>query len=55
MKIDNNAALLKILRKSHKQVLAGKTYSMDYVKQFMNDKLHELEHRMDCSRVAESL
>jgi hypothetical protein len=28
---------------------------MDYVKQFMNDKLHELEHRMDCCRIAESL
>lgn len=39
MKIDNNTALLKILRKSHKQVLEGNTYSMDYVKQFMNDKL----------------
>ena len=53
MKTNNNAAMLKILRKSHKQALAGKTYSMDYVEHFMHEKLYELEHRMDCCCVTE--
>ena len=43
MNTNNNTALLNILRKSHEQALAGKTYSMDYVEHFMHDKLYELE------------
>ena len=53
MNTNDNTALLNILRKSHEQALAGKTYSMDYVEHFMNDKLYELKHRMDSSCVAE--
>ena len=38
----NNEALKTILRKSHEQVLAGNTLSMDEVEHFMNNKLYEL-------------
>ena len=54
--MDNNKeALLKILRKSHEQALAGETYSMDYVERFIKDKVYELNHRMDSCCVAEPL
>ena len=53
MNTGNNTAMLNILRKSHEQALAGETYSMDYVERFMQDKLYELEHRMDSCCVAE--
>ena len=55
MNTNDNAALLNILRRSHEQALAGKTYSMDYVEHFMSDKLYELTHRMDTCSVAESV
>ena len=50
---NRNEALKAILRKSHAQTLAGETYSMDYVEHFMNNKIYELEHRMDACCVAE--
>ena len=53
VKEKNKEALMAILRKSHEQVLAGQTYSMDYVEHFMSDKLYELKHRMDTCSVAE--
>lgn len=50
---NRNEALKAILRKSHAQALAGESYSMDYAEHFMNNKIYELEHRMDTCCVAE--
>lgn len=42
-----------ILTRSHEQTLSGNTYSMEYVEQFMDEKVYELTHQMDTNCVAE--
>ena len=50
-----NNALATILRKSHEQVLAGNTVSMDEVERFMSLKIYELTNSVDTYCAAESV
>ncbi len=45
--------MIAILKKSHAEGLAGKTYSMEEVEREMDNKIYELTHSMDSICVAE--
>ena len=47
--------LILALKHSHEQALAGDTFTMEEVDQFMKEKIYELTHRVDTYSVAESL
>jgi hypothetical protein len=53
--METNEALIKILKKSHAQALAGQTVSMDEVKIYMKNKVNELTGKVDACCVTESL
>ena len=48
-------SLCTILRHSHEQALNGNTYTMEFVEQFMDNKVYELTNQMDINCVAESI
>ncbi len=45
--------LVKILKVSHQQVVAGKTYSQQEVEHLIDQRLYELRNKMDGACVAE--
>lgn len=53
--MENDDALVAILKKSHAQAMAGQTVSMDEVKKFMKNKVNELTGKVDACCVTESL
>ncbi len=53
--MDNDSALLEILRRSHEQALNGQTYSTDEVELFMKQKLYEITDEVDAGCAAEPL
>ena len=46
--------LVKILQLSHRQVIAGKSYSQEEVERFLDDRLYELKNKVVGDCVAES-
>lgn len=46
--------LVKILKLSHSQVMAGKSYSQEEAEQFLDQRLYEFRDKMVGNRVAES-
>ena len=54
--IEPNVSLLALLEKSHTEVIAGKTFSMEEVDSFMKNKCFQLKNsanRKDCMTVDE--
>ena len=47
--------MIAILKKSHAEALAGKTFSMEEVERLMDERIYELTHRMDGFRAAEPI
>ena len=45
--------LVKILQRSHQQVLAGRTYSQDEVERYLDQRLYELRNKVVGDCVAE--
>ena len=60
MEVDNTAEaetdedlLVKILKISHQNVMAGKSYSQEEVERFLDQRLYELEDKVVRTSVAE--
>lgn len=53
--IEANESLVAILKKSHAQVMAGHTFTMDEVNLFMKNKVDELTNTVDAYSVTKPI